>query len=103
MLEYPAIESRYELAALYEKTEAAVSLRKWKAQVEYRDDLRSFIRKAPAQERLARTYEEKARVRLRKWEAEAELAHLESGGAPSALSGYIALRPELSARLRQLF
>lgn len=106
MVEYPRTRFRDESTdrhGEYEVPEGVRSLRRYKKTPAYRVQLRRAVLEADAAEMRATSATEKAKVRLRKWEAEAELDHLESGGAPLVTSGLIALKPELSARLRQKF
>lgn len=94
MLEYISGESRYETASRsgLENTAGAHSLRRYKLTSVYRLQLRRAILDADAAESRAHTDLEKRKLRLRRFEARTELAHLESGGMPSATYGLIALR-----------
>lgn len=83
---------RYESASLFEKAEAAHSLRRYKLSPTYRLQLRRAILDAGDAEQRAHTDLAKRRVRLRRLEAQTELEHLQAGGSPSALTGLIALR-----------
>lgn len=83
---------RYENSSFYEKTEAADSLRQYKRSSAYRLQLRRAILNSESAELRTSSNLEKRKIRLRKFEAETELQHLQAGGSPSALSGWIALR-----------
>ena len=83
---------RYENSSMYEKTEAAISLRRFKRSEEYKEKLKHAIRQAPTDERRASSDLEKRRIRLRAMEAQIELSDLLGGGEPRAFSGYVALR-----------
>lgn len=86
----------------YEALEAAMSLRRYKETPAYRIQLLRATLNAAEAELRATTPIEKAKVRLSRLEAEAELSYLKSGGRPSAMTGFISLRPELSRRLRAM-
>ncbi len=83
---------RYENSSLYEKAEAAHSLRRYKLSPTYRLQLRRAILDADDAEQRAHTDLEKRKIRLCKIEAQTELEHLQAGGSPSAVTGLIALR-----------
>jgi hypothetical protein len=93
MLEYPSSESRYETASrrALENTAGARSLRRYKLTPAYRLQLRKAILDAESAELRATTDTEKRRSKLKGEIARLELDLLESGEAPSALSGQIAL------------